>query len=91
MKMFIIGLSWEEIFSVYQIIIENDVYMCAGNLNVTINERLCKYNVTKSVTFITGKPIFTQHCYAHLEICHIKKLSLNMFRTKKANLDCFIM
>ena len=40
--MFFIGLSWEEIFSVYQIIIENDVYMWAGTLNVTINERLCK-------------------------------------------------
>ena len=30
--MLIIGLSWEEIFSVYQIIIENDVYMWAGTL-----------------------------------------------------------
>ena len=44
----------------YQIIIENDVYMCAGTLNVTINERLCKYNVTKFVTFITETPVFTQ-------------------------------
>ena len=42
------------------IIIENDVYMWAGTLNVTINERLCKYNDTKYVTFITETPIFTQ-------------------------------
>ena len=54
--MIFIGLTWEEIFSVYQIIIiENDVYMWAadGTLNVSINKRLCKYNVTKFVTFIT--------------------------------------
>ena len=55
-RMFFIGLLWEEIISVYQIIIENDVYMWAGTLNVTINELLCKYNVT----FIRETPIFTQ-------------------------------
>ena len=40
--MFFIGLLWDEIFSLYQIIIENDVYIWAGILNVTINEGLCK-------------------------------------------------
>ena len=53
-------LSWDEIFSVYQIIMENDVYMLPGTLNVSINEHVCKYNVTKSVTFITETLIFTQ-------------------------------
>ena len=33
-----IGLSWEKIFSVYQMIIENDVYMWTATLNVTIHE-----------------------------------------------------
>ena len=67
MRMFFIGLSWKEIFSVYQIIIETDVYMWAGTLNGTKNERLCKYNVTKSVMFITETPIFTQLLYTFIE------------------------
>ena len=67
MRMFFIGLSWKDIFSVYQIIIETDVYMWAGTLNVTKNERLCKYNVTKSVMFITETPIFTQLLYTFID------------------------
>ena len=35
--MFFMGLTWEGIFSVYQIIIENEMYVWAGTLNVTIN------------------------------------------------------
>ena len=49
----------------YQINIENGVYMWTGTINVTINEHLCKYNVTKSVTFITETP-YLHNCYPHL-------------------------
>ena len=53
----IIGLLWD-FFSVYQIIIENGVYvMVNGTFNVTINEHMCKYNVTKSAT--QKRPIYT--------------------------------
>ena len=48
-----------------QIIIENGVYMWTGTFNVTINEHLCKNNVTKSVTFITETP-YLHKCYPHL-------------------------
>ena len=60
-------ISWEEILSVYLIIIENDVYMWAGTLHVTINKRFCKCNVTKFVTFITETPIFTQLLFTFSE------------------------
>ena len=65
MRNVFIGLSWDLIFSEFQIIIENGVYMRTGTFNVTINEHLCKYNVTKSVTFIT-ETHYLHNCYPHL-------------------------
>ena len=42
-----------------------DGYQIIGTFNVAINEHLCKYNVTKSVTFITETP-YLHNCYLHL-------------------------
>ena len=59
--------------------------MGTGTLNVTISEHLCKYNVTKSVTFITETP-HLHNCYPHIarnrDISN-KKNNLNMFKTEK--------
>ena len=71
--------------SAYQIIIESGVYMWTGTFNLTINEYLCKYNVTKSVTLITETP-YLHNCYPHLsrnKNISNEKNSLNMFKTKK--------
>ena len=43
----------------FQIIIKYGVYMWTGTFNVTINEHLCKYNVTKYVLFIKKRLIYT--------------------------------
>ena len=72
-----IWLSWEQIFSLYQIIIENGVYIWTGTFNVTINEDLCEYNVTKYVTFISETP-YLHICIPispEIEIYHIKNRS----------------
>ena len=49
----------------YQIIIKNGVYMLTGTFNVTRNEHLFKYNMTKSVTFMTETP-YLRNLYPHL-------------------------
>ena len=75
--------NYAEYNNFYTYIIENGVW--TGTFNVTINEHLCKYNVTKSVTFIT-ETSYSHNCYPHLarniNISN-KKMSLNMFKTKK--------
>ena len=54
--MFLSGYHGNKISPGYQIIFENGVYMWAGTFNVTINEHLCKYNVTESVTLTKETP-----------------------------------
>ena len=63
--------------------------VCSGTLNVTINKHLCKYNLTKFVTFNTEMP-YLHNCqpyFARIRNISYKKLDLNMFKTKKSSLD----
>ena len=58
--------------------------------NVTINEHLCKYNVTITVTFITETP-YLHNCYPHLARNRNIPNKKTCLKIKKSNLNCFNM
>ena len=91
--MFLSGYHGNKYFQdiTIQIIIENGVYMWTGTFNVTINEHLSK--------LMWRDPFITETPYLHNRYPHLarnknisnKKMSLNKFKTKKRNLNCFNM
>ena len=57
---YFIGLSRGKIFSVYQIIIENCVYMWTGTFNATINEQPCANIYDERCDVYHKNALFTQ-------------------------------